>query len=209
MVKTLETSILSGEHEWRNSVSVWVFGVKEAIISRADQETDESKTKDIEPWNLIRDFKVLVFEENLQSDTPEDLLDGTWEGLGWVLGLSSGKTDKLSTGESKGSNDEDGAESTESVLESTGVVPKAGTPVLAVTATLWSTTANEDECNQHEDDGGAELEDGGEELLLGVSKSTENVGDDDEDPEDGDPNGHTGIFIPVSDSKGNNSQFKR
>ena len=71
------------------------------------------------------------------------MLDGSWEGLGWVLGLSSSKTDKLSSGESEGCNDEDGAESTESVLERTWVVPKTGTPVLAVTSTLWPTTANE------------------------------------------------------------------
>ena len=99
-----------------------------------DKETDEEETQNIEKGN-----------------SPEDLLDRTWEGLDWVLGLSSGETDKLSSRERESSSDENSAESFESVLESTRIVPCAGTPVFAVFTPGWPTSKNEDEGSDHED----------------------------------------------------------
>ena len=208
VIETLKTGILSSKHEWRGTISVWVLSVEQTLVLGADQETDEGKTEDIEPEMLLDGCLAVTVRVYSQGNSPEDLLDGSWEGLGWVLGLSSGKTDKLSSGESEGCNDEDGAESTESVLERTWVVPKTGTPVLAVTSTLWPTTANENESDEHEDDCGAKLEDSCEELLLGVSKSTEDVGNDDEDPENCNPHSNAGIFVPIRNREGYDCQFK-
>lgn len=147
--------------------------------------------------------------EYSQSDTPEDLLDGTGESLGGVLGLGSGETDKLSTGEREGGGDEDGAETTEAVLESSRVVPQSVTPVLAELAIGGTTTADEDEGNEHEDDDGSELEAGTPELLLGVAQSTKDVDDDGDDPEERDPDCITYFLVPVLDGEGADSKFER
>jgi len=49
VIETLETGILSGKHEWRGTISVWVLSVEQTLVLGADQETDESETEDIEP----------------------------------------------------------------------------------------------------------------------------------------------------------------
>lgn len=146
---------------------------------------------------------------DLQSNTPEHLLDSTWKSLGWILGLCSCKTDKLGTGEGKGSNDENRAETPETVLESSWVVPKASAPIFTVLATGWATTANQDDSDDHEDDCSAKLENGRPELFLRIAESTEDVNEDDEGPEDRDPYGDADILVPVRARKRDDCQLQR
>lgn len=70
------------------------------------------------------------------------------------------------------------AEASETVLESTWVVPKLGALVGAVLSIRRTSTANEDDSDDHEDDGGRELKQCSPELFLGVTKSTKDVDKD-------------------------------
>lgn len=96
----LDAGKTAGADHWR------VLGVGsgctlEGWIIRWDDEAEEEQGEDVE-----------------DGDTPEHLLGGFWKGLSWVIGLSSGKTNKLCTSEGKSGGDEDGAPSLESVTES-------------------------------------------------------------------------------------------
>jgi hypothetical protein len=166
-VKSLETTITRGNDEWR---SISTFGTEKILVVGADKKTDEGKTKNVE-----------------KSDSPEDLSDGTWKRFEGVLGLGSSQTNKLSTGESKGSGDEDRAEALEAVSEGTGVIPETGSPVLVVDAVVGTSTKHKDQGDDHEDDCRRELQARGPELFFSVTQGTENVDDDDEKPEYGDP----------------------
>jgi hypothetical protein len=180
VVETLETGIATDEHEGRGlGVRVGSGGEQGRVVA-VDEKTDEEETEDVE-----------------QGDTPEDLLDGTGKSLDRVARLSGGETDKLSTGEGEGGSDEDGAEALEAVLESTGIIPVPGTPVLVVTTTGRTATEDEDEGDDHEDDGSRELEDRRPELLLSVSDTTEDADDGDDNKEDSDPDGDADVLIPV------------
>ena len=159
---------------------------------RVDKETDKEETEDVE-----------------EGDTPEDLLDGAGEGLDGVLGLSSSQTNQLSTGEGESGSDEHAAESLEAVVEGAGVVPVVGTNVVIVLAAAGTTAEHEDEGDDHEDDGGGKLERRGDEFFFGVTKSTKQVDNDDQNQEDGNPDGDTDIFVPVLDRNTADSQFKR
>lgn len=141
VVETLQASVLADKHKGRG-LGVRVGGRREQSgIIAADQQADEEETKDIKDGN-----------------TPEDLLDSTGHVLGWVGRLGSGKTDQLSTGEGEGGGDEDRAETLETILERTRVIPVAGTPVLVVSAILGTTAEDKDEGDNHEDDSGGQLE---------------------------------------------------
>lgn len=80
------------------------------------------------------------------------MLGGGWERLPRISGLSSGKTDKLSTTESKGSVDEDRAESFEAILERARIVPVVGTEVSAVGFRVDTSAVNNDSKNDETDD---------------------------------------------------------
>lgn len=169
-------------------VDVRVVTTEETVVIVADEETDEGETQDVE-----------------EGDTPEHLLDGTRKRLDGVAGLSSGKTDQLSSGEGESSSDEDGAEATEAVGESARILPKLATRVFVVSAALGTTTTDEDDGNDHEDDSRSELENRRPELLLSVSESAENVDDDDGKHEDGDPDScrkEAIVSIPLFDCFG-------
>lgn len=146
---------------------------------------------------------------DLQSDTPEDLLDSTGQRLGGVGRLGGGETDQLSSGVGKGGGDEDGAEATEAVLEGARIIPESVAPVLVVLAARGATTADQDQGDDHKDDGSCELEARTPKLFLGVSQGTENVDEDDEKPEDGDPDGHVDVSVPVLAGEGDDGQLKR
>lgn len=153
---------------------------------------------------LVRDHNGLAVSRGLclQCNSPEDLLDSTGKGLGWVARLSSSKTNKLSTGERKGSGNKDGTETTATVLKGARVVPELGTLVGAKVTTRGATTADEDDGDNHEDDDSGELEARTPKLLLGVTKCTKDVDEDDEQPEDGDPNAFIDVWIPVLHGEG-------
>lgn len=146
---------------------------------------------------------------DLQSDTPEDLLDSTRQRLGGVDRLGGGETDQLSSGVGKGGGDEDGAEATEAMLEGARIMPESVAPVLVELAVGGTTTADQDQGDDHEDDGSGELEARAHELLLGVSQGTENVDEDDEDPEEGNPDGYVDVSVPVLAGERDNGQFER
>jgi len=166
-VETDQTSILGSNDERRG---VGAAATEQTLVVRANEKTNEGKTKDVE-----------------QGDTPENLSDGTRERLQRVGSLGSSQTDQLGSGERESSSDEDGAETLEAVVESTRVVPETGAPVLVVDTTAGTSTKNQDKGDDHEDDGGRELQARRPEFFLGITEYSENVNDDDEDPENGHP----------------------
>lgn len=162
-----ETSVL-GSNDERRGVGLATLSSEQTLIVVPDEQTDKGKTEDVE-----------------KGDTPENLTNSTRKRLEGVLGLSSGKTDQLSSGEGEGGSDEDGAETLEAVVERARVVPSAGTPVLTVDTFAWASTANEDKRDDHEDDSRTELQARRPEFFLGVTQRSEDVDENDEDPENG------------------------
>lgn len=75
------------------------------------------------------------------------------------------------------------AEASETVLESTWVVPKLGALVGAVLSIRRTSTANENDSDDHEDDGGREFKQCSPELFLGITKSAKDVDKDDNSQE--------------------------
>lgn len=135
VIKTNETSIKGSNDEGRGSVTVCASLLEETLVVGWDEKTDQTETKDKE-----------------ESDTPEDLLDRTWQSLDWVLGLSGSKTNKFGSGEGESSGNEHSAETLESVLERTRIVPRTCSPIFAIDTSGWATSADEDDGSDHEDD---------------------------------------------------------
>lgn len=191
VIEAVEASIATNKHEGGSlSIGVSSLGEQSRVVG-VDEDTNEEETENVE-----------------DSDTPEDLLDGTRQRLDGVTGLGSGKTNKFSTGERESGSDEHGAETSEAILESTGIIPVPGTPVLIITTTLGTATEDEDEGDDHEDDGGSELQNRGPELLLGVSDTTEDGDNSDDEEEDNNPDSDTDINIPVVDSDTGDNQLE-
>jgi hypothetical protein len=69
------------------------------------------------------------------------------------------------------------------MLESSGVVPKLGSPVLIVNTVAWTSSTDEDDGDNHEDDSGRKFQQSGPELFLGVSKGSEDVDYDNDSKE--------------------------
>jgi hypothetical protein len=163
VVETMETSIARSNDE---GGSIGTRGTKKILVVGANKETDKGKADNVE-----------------ESNTPEDLSDGTGKRLEGVGSLSGRQTDKLSTGEREGGGDEDGAEALEAILEGARVIPQTGSPVFVVQAVGGASTEHKNQGGDHENNRGHELEAGGPELFLSVTQRTEYVDDDDEDPE--------------------------
>lgn len=124
MIVSVETSVFGSNDEWRSSdIDQWV-SAEETLVGGVDEQSDKEETDDVE-----------------QSNTPEDLLDGTRERLGRILGFSSCETDKFSARESEGGCDEDRADTFKAVLESSRVVPKASSPIFVVNSIAGTSTA--------------------------------------------------------------------
>lgn len=134
---------------------------------------------------------------NLQGDTPEDLLDSTWQGLDGVLGLSSGQTNEFCSGERESGGNEDSAEAAEAVSERAWVLPRLGALVRIISSSLRSTTEDTDERDDHEDDDGAELQKCCPELLFGETEGAKHHDECDDNEEDGNPDSDIYIWCPV------------
>lgn len=141
VIETVESGIKGGDNERRGTVTVCASLLEETWVVGWNQKTDEGKTDNIEEGN-----------------TPENLLDCSWESLDWVLRLSSGKTNKFGSREGEGSSDEDGTETLETILECSRIVPSSCSPVLAVETSGWTTSTDEDDGGDHEDDNGDQLQ---------------------------------------------------
>lgn len=76
-----------------------------------------------------------------ESNTPEDLLHGSGEGLAGISGFGGGKTNKFGSSKGKRGVDEHTAETLETVSECTWVVPVLGANV----STFGTTTTVEDD----------------------------------------------------------------
>ena len=96
--------------------------IEKALVGIRNKEANESKSDDIK-----------------EGDTPEDLLDGSRQGLAWISGLGGGKANKLSTAESESCSDKDGAEAFEAVVECARMVPVFTTNI----ATRWGSAATD------------------------------------------------------------------
>ena len=192
-VETLETSILASNDEG-GGVSTVSGGTQQARVIVLDEQTDEGKTKDIE-----------------ESNTPEDLSNGTGKRLERIRCLGGSQTNELSTGEGESCSDEDRAETLEPVVERTRIVPIPCTVVFAVLAVARTSSKNTDESNDHEDDSRCELNTRRPEFFLGVTKSTEYIDEDDEEPENGHPYTDTSTLgtVPILHSKTSDVEFKR
>lgn len=147
-------------------------------------------------------------EQNIQSDTPEDLFDGPGKRLGGVLGLSSSQANKFRSTKGEGSGDEHGAKALEAIAESTRVIPSARTPVLTVLTARRTTAADEDQSNDHEDDNGTELQARGPEFFFRIAERPKDIDDDDSNHENGNPHGDTDINLPVVNCETGDRQFQ-
>lgn len=168
----------SDNDEWRG------FDVDETAAQKlgvgvVDEQTDEGKRQDVE-----------------ERDAPEDLFDRRGQGPGRVLGLSSSKSDQLSTREGEGGCDEDTAEADE-VGKRAGVIPSSATlvfrvPVVIVSAGYrvvkcgscllsvgWSTATDEDHTHEQENNDRRELQNRDPEFLFGIPKNTKQADDAD------------------------------
>ena len=98
--------------------------VNEAFFRVWDEQANERQGDDVE-----------------ESDTPEDLLDGCWEGLARVGCFGRGKAYQFGPCESKGGGDKGGTETFEAIVKGA-----RGVPVFAAdVTTLGSATAVEDD----------------------------------------------------------------
>ena len=68
-------------------------------------------------------------EQAYNCDSPEDLLDSGWQGLGRIMRLGCCQTDKLGAGKGEGGCHEDVAEALEAVVERAWVLPVAASYV--------------------------------------------------------------------------------
>lgn len=189
----LDSSIINGDNEWRG-LGIFAAGSEESLITIWNQQTDNGQGHDVE-----------------ETDTPEDLLDGSWQGLAGVVGLSGSQADQLGTGERESGSDEHAAQALESGMERsrrdsytyvgllfvssiTGLdcirAPVSPTNVAALrTATTVEDYAKDDETNN-----GSDLDDGKDELSLTITTNAEQVDTDNDDQENGNPCCLVGIF---------------
>ena len=61
----------------------------------------------------------------LQSNTPENLLDGGWKGLERSFGLGCGQPHQLGSGEGESSRNKYTTEALEAVLERARIIPQS------------------------------------------------------------------------------------
>lgn len=90
------------------------------------------------------------------------LLGSFGKRLSWILGLSSSKTDKLSTGIGEGGIYEDGAETLEAIFESSRFVPVVSTDVAS--SVCWNTTTVDHDTENNEADDCNDLDHAEDEL---------------------------------------------
>ena len=95
------------------------------------------------------------------------------------------------------------------MVECARIVPETSSPVFVVDARGRTTTEDADEGDDHKDADGSELDAGGPELLLPVSENAEDVDDDDEEQENGDPYADVDLETPVFDGETGDDEFER
>lgn len=182
----LDAGILDGQDEGR-SLGVGTVGVEKAVVVGGQDETEDEQVDDVE-----------------EEDTEENLLGGTGDGLAGVLRLGSSQTDQLSATESERGNDEDGTETVEAVVESTGVGPVLGANV----ALVADTTAVDDDSKNDEANAGADLDHGEDELDFTVTLDAKDLDDGKSDQEDRDPDTHADRFVPEFDGNTSGNEFE-
>ena len=106
MIISGQSSIFGSQDEHRSTIFVGICSTDESWIVGCDQETDEEETEDVE-----------------QGNTPKDLFDGAWKSFGGIGRFGRCETHEFCTGKGEGGCDEHSAETSESILESTGLVP--------------------------------------------------------------------------------------
>lgn len=116
------------------------------------------------------------------------MLHRTWQRLARIRRLGGGQADELGSGKGKGGDDEDGAQSLEAVVESARIGPVFGSDE----ALLRCSTEVDDDSEDDESDDGDDLNDRKDKLGFAVAFDTEQVEPDDQDEEDGDPDGVIG-----------------
>jgi hypothetical protein len=186
----LDVGEVEGQDEWR-VLGVCAGSSREGLVIGWDNGTEDEEGDDVE-----------------EGDTPEDLLGSLWDGLSWVIRLGGGETDQLSSSESEGCSNEDGAETLEAVLEGSWVVPVLESEVATVIG--WDTTAVDDDTKDDETNDSDNLDRAENELNLSVTLDTENVDNGDQDEEDGDPDGVVDASVgPVINGDTGGDEFER
>lgn len=165
--KSLDVGKFESQDEWRVS-GIGTGSSREILLIRSDDGAENEKGDDVE-----------------EGDTPEDLLGSLGNGLSWVVRLSSGKTDKLSSSESERCGDEDGTESLKTVLECSWLSPERESKVTTVVG--WDTAAVDDYTEDDETNNSANLDKTKNELDFSVTLDTKKVDGDDQNQKYGDP----------------------
>lgn len=181
VAKSWNAGVDCDNDEWRSSHIDEARSEKSRVVVW-HQKPNKEESKDVE-----------------QRNSPEDLLDGTRKRLLRVLGLSGCETNQLGSREGEGCSDEDTAESQETVVESSWVVPSPGSPILRVHSVAWATTASKDDTHDHEDNDRRELQERNPKLFFRISQNTEYVDCDDCDHEYRNPYCDIHVRAPVFD----------
>lgn len=90
---TLQTGILASNDE-RRGVGTTSLSSEKALVIRADEQTDEEETEDVEPGYSVSTKRIKTKRHvmYLQGNSPENLTNRTRERLERIRGLSSGQT---------------------------------------------------------------------------------------------------------------------
>lgn len=209
MVKALKASVFADQDEGRRARVVGDRAGQGFIVVR-DQKTDEQQTDDVKAnKGMLVPLRLSIHwgQSNLQRDTPEDLLDSARKRLDGILGLGSSKTNQFRSTEREGSSDEDGTKTTETIGPRARIIPQPTPPVLAVLAVRRTATQHADEGDDDEDDRRTKLQTGRPELFFSIAERAEDVDNQDNNKEHGDPDTLADLIIPIRDGDCDDSEF--
>jgi hypothetical protein len=103
-VKPLQAGVFTNQDK-RRGIDIDVrAGAEQVIVIVRNQQAHKEEAEDVEsgrPSQQTRESRPRRIR-NLQSDSPEHLLDGARQRLDGVMGLGSRKTNQLSTAEGEG-----------------------------------------------------------------------------------------------------------
>jgi len=116
---------------------------QEELVVVGEKKTNHQERKDID-----------------DRDTPESIFNGGGHGLAGVGGLRRGETNEFCSSKGKGSGDEDGADTGETMGECSRILPVTPTDVSTIIAVLGPSTANADEGDEDEEDDDEKFETG-------------------------------------------------
>ena len=180
--------------------------VQQFFVGVRDKEADQRQRDDVEERNA-----------------PENLLDGSWQGLARIGRLGSREANQFCAAKSKGCSDEDRAEAFEAVVECAWMVPVFAADI-ATRGRTATTSQNDSEdaggrvCkrrpesgnrrNSHESNDSYDFDDREDEFCLSVAFHSEEVYGYYQEEEYGDPGCVVDTRVPEVDRDGSSDDLQ-